>query len=244
MLAINDVNGILKNQKQHNEFCRLQSIAKLVLSNIGRTITPDDTERTIADRATSMMLDHGISETWYYQCPALVLLGSRSLVSVSGRDYVPAEEQVGSHNLVTIDLSPSSEKSLGDCARSFVIENSHYVRNPVSEEFVSGFRAVQSLHRTMLRFVTNTTSFEELFEFGNSEIARLGYKNLDFANNLGHSLVTDLNSRIYIEAGNLSSLDSTDYFTFEPHISITGKQWGFKNEEVYYFDATGRLQQL
>jgi len=153
-------------------------------------------------------------------------------------------EQVGSHNLVTIDLSPCRGRCWGDCARSFVIEYSRYAVKPVSEEFVDGIRAEQALHRAMRQFVKKDTTFEELFEFGNSEIGRLGYRNLDFANNLGHSLATDMQNRIYIEVGNQSPMDAVEYFTFEPHIGIDGKQWGFKHEEVYYFDAADSLQSL
>lgn len=68
----------------------VQAIAKAVLSELQGSITAADTERTISDRAIGFLATHGITETWYYECPALVLLGSRSYLSLSGREYRPA----------------------------------------------------------------------------------------------------------------------------------------------------------
>ena len=48
----------------------VQAIARRVLADLGQTITPDDSERSIAARATSMMERLGITATWYYDCPA------------------------------------------------------------------------------------------------------------------------------------------------------------------------------
>jgi hypothetical protein len=84
---------------------------------IAGTITANSSERTIADTAKSLLKDSGLVDTWYYDCPAFVLLGSRSCLSMSGRDYVPADEPVGTENLVTIDLSPRVGGVWGDYAR-------------------------------------------------------------------------------------------------------------------------------
>ena len=53
-----------------------------------------------------MLGNKGVKETWYYNCLAFVLLGSRSKRSESGRIYQSDFELVGSNNLVTVDLSP------------------------------------------------------------------------------------------------------------------------------------------
>lgn len=99
----------------------VQAIAKAVLAELGATICAQDTERTITDRAIQFLAKRGITETWYHNCPAFVLLGSRSCLSISGRDYVASDEPVGNVNLVTVDLSPSRDGVWGDCARSFYI---------------------------------------------------------------------------------------------------------------------------
>lgn len=68
----------------------IQAIAKEVLAALGPTIRANDTEAAIALRAADLMAQRGITETWYYDCPALVLVGSRSCVSASGRTYMPS----------------------------------------------------------------------------------------------------------------------------------------------------------
>ena len=113
---------------------RVQHAAKSALRQLAHEIGPDDTEQSIATRAAAALRGHGIQETWYHDCPALVLLGSRSRLSVSGRDYQPALEAVGQKNLVTIDLSPCHGSHWGDCARSFPIENGRVTIEP------SGFK--------------------------------------------------------------------------------------------------------
>lgn len=225
-------------------YSQVQAAAKAVLSVLGKTITPSDTERSIAERATALLRGHGITETWYYNCPAFVLLGSRSCLSVSGRDYVPAGEPVGMNNLVTVDLSPLRNGVWGDCARSFVIEQGRWMSAPETDEFALGLEVERSLHRAMRAFVTPATTFEELYRFGNAEIERLGFENLDFLGNLGHSIVTRCEDRQYIEPGNAVPLGSVPFFTFEPHIRKINGTWGFKHEEIYYFDAEQRLHVL
>ncbi|MEB0284889.1 hypothetical protein, partial [Sphingomonas sp. 10B4] len=75
--------------EQHRQ---IQAAAKAVLSQLASLITAEDSEKSIADKAHRLLQDQGYPDTWYYACPALVLLGSRSCVSISGRDYQPREE--------------------------------------------------------------------------------------------------------------------------------------------------------
>ena len=92
------------------------------------------------------------------------------------------------------------------------------------------------LHHAMQKFVTHDTTFEELYYYINKLIQDKGYVNLDFMGNLGHSIVTDKNDRIYTEKGNNAKLSSVGAFTFEPHISLPGSQYGFKMENIYCFE--------
>ena len=119
-----------------SEHSAIQAAAKAVLVDVASSIGPTDTERTIAERATSLLSARGLTETWYYNCPALVLLGSRSCLSLSGRDYVPSDEPVGAFN------------------------------------------------------------------------------------------------------------SAVSFFTFEPHVRQANGRWGFKHEEIYYFDSGHRLHAL
>ena len=73
----------------------VQQAAKRVLKEIANSINAKSTERSIARFAADRLAAHGYPDTWYYHCPALVLLGSCSCLSESGRTYQPADELVG-----------------------------------------------------------------------------------------------------------------------------------------------------
>ena len=70
----------------------------------------------------------------------------------------------------------------------------------------------------------------------NQSIETMRYKNLDFRGNLGHSIEKRLDDRRYIEANNQTMLGDCNMFTFEPHICRTNDTWGFKMENIYYFE--------
>lgn len=99
------------------------------------------------------------------------------------------------------------------------------------------------LHEEMCKFVTPETTFEELYYNINGIIEEKGYINLDFMGNLGHSIVRQKNDRVYIEKGNQMCLGDVDYFTFEPHISVKGSKYGYKRENIYYFE-NGVIKEL
>ena len=227
-----------------NSHAKAQAIAKLVHAKLAPTLCADDTEHTIANRAAALFASYGIVNTWYHDCIAFVLLGERSCLSISGRDYVPAQERVGQFNVITVDLSPLIGVAWGDCARTFFIENGVYTANPKTAEFLSGMQVESALHEAMHSRVTPDTTFEELFVLGNSEIVRHGYETLDFFGNLGHSIATQLSGRQYIEQGNTARLGSVPMFTFEPHIKRMHGRWGFKHEDIYYFGADRKLRVL
>lgn len=134
----------------------VQTAAKSVLAELVYHITPRSTEASIARVAADLLRQAGYPDTWYYDCPAFVLLGSRSLASVSGRDYLPSEETVGSQNLVTVDLSPRSGNIWGDCARSFYVEEGICRSVPIGEDFTRGHEAEQSLHEVICNLLTPT----------------------------------------------------------------------------------------
>lgn len=223
----------------------VQNAAKKVLEYLAQQIHPGSTEASIALAATRHLADMGYPQTWYHQCPAFVLLGSRSLLSISGRDYSPAEEKVGQLNLVTVDLSPKSGEAYGDCARSFYIEDGVCRTVPVGEPFTTGHKVQRELHAIMKNGVSPQTTFHELFKLANDSINTLGFENLDFLGNVGHSLDgRPGQTRCFVEAGNHRRLGDVPCFTFEPHIRQLGGRWGFKHENVYYFNASGQATEL
>ena len=227
------------------EYKKIQLIAKNVLDEIKSFIKPEISEKEIVEQCKLLLKKHVIDETWYYDCPALVLLGSRSCLSVSGKNYVPSEEKVGKVNLITIDLSPLKNGVWGDCSRSFVVEDGIVkAENDIKNfEFLEGLKIERELHNHFIEFVKPGMSFEDVFLELNEKIKSFVFENLDFNGNLGHTIEKDRNNRVYFEKDNDKKLTENMLFTFEPHIRMIGKKYGFKFENIYYFE-NGSVREL
>lgn len=223
---------------------RAQTAAKTVLDRLPGTITANDTEQSIARKAHDMLSALGYPETWYYHCPALVLLGSRSCLSISGKDYQPRHEKVGESNLITIDLSPTNDDYWGDCARSFPVENGKVTTTPTFLEFKNGIHFVEQLQHQMLRIAHPEMSFGQLFDWANVRIRESGFVNLDYRNNVGHSIAITREDRQFIQTNNSIKLGDAPFFSFEPFIRLKGGSWGFKHEDIFFFNQAGVLEKL
>jgi len=226
---------------EHRE---VQNAAKTVLASLASRISATDTEESIAESTYLELCDLGFSDTWYYNCPAFVLSGSRSCLSISGREYVPSRDPIGQFNLVTVDLSPMRNSRWGDCARSFCIESGKATSAPVALELASGMQFLESLHAEMRQTVRPEMEFHELFDWTNNRIKVGGFENLDFLGNVGHSIATRREDRQYIEVRNSRRLHEVPFFTFEPHVREIGGRWGFKHENIFFFNHDGRLEEL
>ena len=96
-----------------------------------------------------------------------------------------------------------------------------------------------------MEIATLEMTYEQLFFQLNAEITKLGFENLDFHGNLGHTIEIDQADRIYIELGSTRSFKEVGkLFTLEPHIRVSGGEIGFKREDIYYFDDNGLIQRL
>ena len=231
--------------RAHLPLCRkVQAAARAVLTKLGPTIRSSDSEQTIVERAVSMLRDRGLTETWYYDCPALVLSAERTSVSASGRDYKPGNMPLGDFNLVTVDLSPCRGRTWGDCARSFCIEDGRYTAAPNDHEFSQRLKAEQHLHEFVRGYASRERTFGELYLAANERLDSLGFENLDFLGNLGHSIERNLGDRIFVEENNDVRLGEVRVFTFEPHIRKFNGRWGFKHENIYFFSRNGSLEAL
>lgn len=232
--------------KNLEKYKKVQSIAKTVLIEIESYITEDKSEKEIASACKTLLEKHGINKTWYYDCPALVLLGSRSCTSISGREYIPSDEKVGKNYLITIDLSPLDNEIWGDCSRSFIVEDGKIknLESMRSKEFLDGIKTEEKLHKDFKNYVKTGMTFEDVYQFLNAKITEYGYINLDFMGNVGHTIETDRNDRLYFEKGNTNKLTDDMLFTFEPHISTSEKKWGFKCENIYFFGEDKKIEEL
>ena len=189
-----------------------------------------------------MLRDWGLTKTWYHDCPALVLSGERTCLSASGTGYEPSDAPLGTLNLVTVDLSPCRGPVWGDGARSSCIEDGRYTAAPNDHEFSQGLKAEQDLHEFVWGYASREQTFGDLYLAANEPLDSLGFENLDFLGNLGHSIERNLADSIYIEEDNDVRLGEVRAFTFEPHIRKLNGRWGFKHENIYFSRAMHLLR--
>lgn len=222
-----------------SEYSRVQKIAKDTIEFIKTEIKPGMLLSQVRSLCEDKMLELGADSFWYWDVGAFVFSGDETTVSVSGKEYSTSDRTIGSDDIVTIDLSPQIGDTWGDHARTVIIENGCVVKS-VSEignsEWREGLMMEKKLHDKMTEIVNPDMTFEDLYYQMNEYIKDEGYINLDFMGNLGHSIVRRKDDRIYIEKGNRSKLGDVDYFTFEPHISVAGSKFGYKREDIYYFE--------
>ncbi|MBC3874564.1 M24 family metallopeptidase [Undibacterium flavidum] len=231
----------MPDQQKIQAYRDIQDRTKLVMSQLPLLFSTEDSEHSIAEKAYQLLCEQGLTETWYYNCPALVLAGSRSCLSISGKEYQANHEKLGGKNLISIDLSPSKNGVWGDYSRSFAFEFGTYVEQAKTLEYQNGLNFLKNLHEEMLTWVRPDTSFHQLFQWANVRIRESGFVNLDFRSNVGHSLEIERENRQYIQANNTHTLASVDFFSFEPFVRVKGGLWGFKHEDIFYFDDSERL---
>ena len=117
----------------------IQDIALDVLQEIKGYIVAGVTEKDIAIQCDKLLKKAGMVDCWYHGVTALVLVGQRTTLSVSGRNYQATDVIVKDYDLVTIDLSPKRDDYWGDCARSYAVESGKVTDNPNSLELLNGF---------------------------------------------------------------------------------------------------------
>lgn len=224
----------------------VQQVAKDTISYLEVEIKQGMTVKHIIKLAEEYMLNSGISSFWYYGIGAFVFAGEDTILSISGRNYIPSNRTIKQNDIITIDLSPQFNNIWGDYSRTIIVENGlvtadkNYIENEV---FRDGLRFEDILHCKLFDIATPNMTFEELYFRMNDQINQLGCVNLDFLGNLGHSIEIDRDNRIYIEKGNKGRLSDVTMFTFEPHISKGNSKYGFKKENIYYF-SKGVLTEL
>lgn len=217
----------------------VQQIAKQTMDFIKLQIKVGMSLQELRQIAESKMLSLGATSFWYWDIGAFVFSDDDTSLSVSGKHYQTANKLIKVNDIITIDLSPQVGNIWGDYARTFIIENGVIVDdiNKISKaDWKNGLLMEEKLHCELLSYAKPETTFEELYSHINEFIAASGYVNLDFLGNLGHSIVTHKDDRIYIEKGNTATLGSVKCFTFEPHIAVKGSKYGFKKENIYCFE--------
>jgi Xaa-Pro aminopeptidase len=234
-------SAVMKNNKA------AQDIARETLRLLHGYVQVGMSEKDIAAQALAWMGEKGSNSWWYHGIGAVVLLGRRSVASMPGRQYQASEDnKVERHDVITVDLAPTVDGYWGDYARTLFVEDGIVAPedDPRDPEFRRGIEAEMQLHRFMMEIARPDMPFEELFVRLNAEITRLGFENLDFKGNLGHTIEMDQADRIYIERGSTVPIGRGRGFTLEPHIRALGGAFGYKREDIYYFDESGILRLL
>lgn len=225
-----------------------QNVARETLSELHDFVKVGMSEKDIEQKALELMTIKGSNSWWYHGIGALILLGKRSIESVPGREYFASEDNyIAENDIVTIDLQPTVDGQWGDYARTLFIENGVVAEedNPQTPLFRKGLEAELYLHNRLKEIAKPEMTYEDLFFSLNTEITGLGFENLDIHGNLGHSVELDESDRIYIERGSTCSfIEAGKPFTLEPHIRLCGGSFGFKRENIYFFDDSGTLQLL
>ena len=221
------------------DYRTVQKIAKDTIRYIKGEIKPGMSLKEVRRLCEDRMLALGAESFWYWDVGAFVFAGDETTVSVSGREYTVSERVIGSDDIITIDLSPQVGDTWGDYARTIIIESGKVVSSVdriSNAEWRLGLETEERLHEKLSEIANPQMTFEELYYRMNEYIADIGFINLDFMGNLGHSIERRKENRIYIEKGNKKKLGEVSFFTFEPHISVEQSKYGYKMENIYYFD--------
>ena len=226
-------------QIQKQSYSQIQQTAKQTIAYIKKIIKPGMKLFDIRKLCEEKLMELCADSFWYWDVGAFVFAGDETTVSVSGKQYATSDKIIENNDIITIDLSPQVGNIWGDYARTIIVENGEVVDDIEliqNQEWKSGLQMEDKLHAELFRFVTKGTTFEELYYHMNEFIVENGFVNLDFMGNLGHSIAKVKSDRIYIEKGNKAKLVAMNYFTFEPHIAFPDSKYGYKKENIYYFD--------
>ena len=239
-------NGYSVAEETLGLYSAMQDLNRAAINYIAGTMRVGMNIRDIKALCENYLLENGADSFWYWDVGAFIFSGDETAVSVSGRDYMVTDRTVQENDIITIDLSPQKNNIWGDYARTLVFENGVLCNETdriKNDEWRRGLQMEEYLHKALIDMAAPDMTFEELYYFMNDLIVKKGFLNLDFLGNLGHSIVKNINDRIYIEKGNHKKLSDVELFTFEPHISIPDSKYGYKREDIYYFD-NGKLERV
>ena len=227
-------------------YSSMQNLNRAAVKYVADTMKTGMSLPYIKKLCEDYLLENGADSFWYWDVGAFIFAGDETALSVSGKDYQAADRIIQKNDIITIDLSPQRNNIWGDYARTLVFEDGvlcDEIEKIKKDEWRNGLQMEEYLHQALIDAGTPDMTFEELYYYMNELIVKEGFINLDFLGNLGHSIVKDKKDRIYTEKGNRKRLSDVRMFTFEPHISIPNSQYGYKKEDIYYFE-NGRLIRL
>jgi Xaa-Pro aminopeptidase len=241
-------NYLIKDKRMLNMFMeelkhyqKVQDAARYTLDNIIEFIKPGITEVGLVKKCDELQRSAGVDDYWYKGLPAVVLAGDHTALAISRTPYVPSDYPVQENDLITIDLNPSINGYCGDYARTYYIEAGVTKRTPqYDKELLAGADAQKHLHSVLMQLAHADMTFNDLYQIMRVEIDQRGFEQLDY---LGHGVQKDMQHLNFIAPDVMCSLGDVGFFTLEPQIRLKGGRYGFKHENIYYFNGVG-LQEL
>lgn len=227
------------------KYKEVQEIAKKTIDYIKSELKVGMSLIELREKCENKLLELGADSFWYWDVGAFVFANDETALSISGKNYNTADKTINTNDIITIDLSPQKLNIWGDYARTIIIEDGIVINNIKdikNDEWRMGLTMEEMLHQELFDYATPNTSFEQLYFHMNDFIVSHGFINFDFLGNLGHSIVKNKADRIYIEKGNQCKLKEVNFFTFEPHIGIKNSLYGYKKENIYYFENDNLLE--
>ena len=214
---------------------KVQNAARYTLDNVIEFIKPGVTEVDLVKKCDELQRAANVDAYWYKDLPALVLTGAHTALAISHTPYVPNDYPILNIDLVTIGLNPSIDGYCGDYARTYYIEAGVARRTPLfDQEFLAGAHAQKHLHSVLMQVAHPDMAFDEPNQIMQVEIDQLGFEQLDY---LGHGVQRDMQHLDFIAPGVTCSLGDAGFFTLEPQIRLKGGRYGFKHENIYYFNG-------
>lgn len=223
----------------------MQNLARKTMSYLKENIKIGMSLKQVKELCENYMINNGADSFWYWNVGAFVFSNTDTTLSISAKNYEVSNTTIKENDIITVDLSPQVNHYWGDYARTIIIENGNIINSIHSihnDEWKKGLLMEKYLHQKLKEIVTVDMTFEELYFKMNDFIKKKGFINLDYKGNLGHSINKKQEDRIYIEKGNKTKLSEVSMFTFEPHIRISNSNYGFKKEDIYYFENNTLVQ--
>lgn len=223
----------------------MQNLARKTMAYLKENIKIGMSLKQVKELCENYMINNGADSFWYWNVGAFVFSNTDTTLSISAKNYEVSNTTIKENDIITVDLSPQVNHYWGDYARTIIIENGNIINSIHSihnDEWKKGLLMEEYLHQKLKEIVTVDMTFEELYFKMNDFIKKKGLINLDYKGNLGHSINKKQEDRIYIEKGNKTKLSEVSMFTFEPHIRISNSNYGFKKEDIYYFENNTLVQ--
>jgi len=227
---------------QHHK--NTQIAVKAVLEKLPKYIDGRASEKSIAFAVKNLLDMERRKYQWFHDIQIIVSSGQDTKRTKAGKHSTPGIDKVGDSNLINVDLKSVDVTCVGDCSRSYVVENSNVVNEPETIYMAEGMKTTYFIHEKMKEFISDDTQFHDLYEFTNDLLTTKNFENLVMNNNFGHSVSLAGESRQYIEKSNFCKMREVDFFSYNIHICKQNSMWGFRYENIYFINQFGNLEEL